>query len=55
MQSQHRRLPWTGSGLPFTSAMIDFFERLTLLFGIADLSIGSDTGMTAPTPAKMVD
>jgi hypothetical protein len=38
--------------LPFTSAMIDPFERLALLFGNADLPIGSDMGMTAPTSAK---
>jgi hypothetical protein len=32
--------------------MIDFTERLTLLFDNADLPIANDTGMTAPMSAK---
>jgi hypothetical protein len=32
--------------------MIDFFERLTLLFDNADLAIANDTRMTAPKSAK---
>jgi hypothetical protein len=38
--------------LPFASVVIGFVERLTLLFGNADLAIANDTRMTAPTSPK---
>jgi hypothetical protein len=34
------------------SAVIDFFERMTLLFDIFDLSTANDTGMTTPSSAS---
>jgi hypothetical protein len=38
--------------LSLASVVIGFVERLTLLFGNADLPIANDTRMTAPTSAK---